>query len=297
MLERFLDRPRIAYIREVVDIYGRAAGGLLANGLAFAALFATIPVALVTLGLAGWLVDDPRIQASLASALVRAFPPLRELITGSLDALTTGAPIASIVGLVGLVWTVSQLYVALDVAVSRIFSDVPERDGLRRAARGFLWVGLFCGAVIVVIVAGSLAGLADAFLPAGFPLGAALISIVTSVPALVVVAIGAVISIYRVLPARTPAWSSLLLPAMVVAVVVVALAQAFVLLAPRLVGFAALAGALATLFIALVWLSLTFQALLYGAAWVRVRDDRARRAAPSDLGGAAAATESGRRGE
>ena len=34
------------------------------------------------------------------------------------------------------------------------------------------------------------------------------------------------------------------------------------------------AGSLATAFIALAWLSFTFQALLYGAAWVRVRDDR-----------------------
>ena len=47
----------------VLDIYGRAAGGLLANGLAFSALFAAIPTTLLVLGLAGWVAaGDPAVQ-------------------------------------------------------------------------------------------------------------------------------------------------------------------------------------------------------------------------------------------
>ncbi|HWO49611.1 MAG TPA: hypothetical protein VNM42_07050, partial [Solirubrobacterales bacterium] len=81
-----------------------------------------------------------------------------------------------------------------------------------------------------------------------------------------------------------------------VGVVIVLLSQLFVFLAPRLVGIAALAGSLATAFIALAWLSFTFQALLYGAAWVRVRDDHAR-AAASALAGTAAPAEPGGGGQ
>ena len=51
----------------------------------------------------------------------------------------------------------------------------------------------------------------------------------------------------------------------------------FAFLAPRLIGAAALLGTLATVFAALAWLALSFQALLLGAAWVR---DRAERYAP-----------------
>src|SRR5207342_1459388 len=58
LLGRFLDRPRIARIRAVLDIYGAAAGGLLANGLAFSALFASIPTTLLIVGVAGWLTND-----------------------------------------------------------------------------------------------------------------------------------------------------------------------------------------------------------------------------------------------
>ena len=69
---------------------------------------------------------------------------------------------------------------------------------------------------------------------------------------------------------------------------------------PRLVGVAALAGSLASAFIALAWLSFTFQAILYGAAWVRVRDEIADRAAveaSAGLGGPAPSAEPSSRGE
>ena len=75
------------------------------------------------------------------------------------------------------------------------------------------------------------------------------------------------------------------------------LTQVFTFLVPRLVGVAALAGSLASAFIALAWLSFTFQALLYGAAWVRVREDERIRPASAGLGGAAAPAEPGGGGE
>ena len=81
-------------------------------------------------------------------------------------------------------------------------------------------------------------------------------------------------------------------------VVIVVLSQAFLFLAPRLVGAALVAGSLATAFVALAWLSFTFQVLLYGAAWVRVRDDpAAARSAGSALAGTATPAEAGVRGE
>ena len=54
ILERVLDQPQVAGSCAVLDIYGRAAGGLLANGLAFSALFAAIPTPLLILGIAGF---------------------------------------------------------------------------------------------------------------------------------------------------------------------------------------------------------------------------------------------------
>jgi YihY family inner membrane protein len=297
ILERFLDRPRVAELRAVLDVYGRAPGGLLANGLAFAALFAAFPVALVTLGVAGWLVDDPTVQGQLARAIGALVPPLRDLVDAALVTLSDGAALTSAVGIVGLVWTVSQFYVTLDVAFARIFADRQERNVFRRAARGFVWVAGLVGVVVALIVGGSLAAVAEAFLPASTwaltEFGRAL----SSVPVLTSIGVGAVAVVYRVVPPQAPTWNAIWLPSLVAGVAIVALSQLFLFLAPRLIDAALVAGSLATAFIALAWLSFTFKALLLGAAWVRVRDDRAAaRSGASVLAGAATTAEaSGRR--
>ena len=49
----------------------------------------------------------------------RRLPPLRDLVDQALLTLSDGAAITSAFGLVGLVWTVSQFYVTLDVAFAR----------------------------------------------------------------------------------------------------------------------------------------------------------------------------------
>jgi uncharacterized BrkB/YihY/UPF0761 family membrane protein len=88
--------------------------------------------------------------------------------------------------------------------------------------------------------------------------------------------------VYRFVPPGHIKWRSLGLPTVVVAVALAALAQGFVLLAPRLIGAAAVLGTLATVFAALAWLGLSFQAILLGAAWIAEREsrDRKRRGLP-----------------
>ena len=292
ILDRFLERPRVAFVRDVLDTYGRAAGGLLANGLAFSALFAVVPTVLLMLGLAGWLVGDTATQQALVDALADVFPPLRELLEAILASITQAAALTSIIGFIGLIWTVSQFHGALDVAFARIFSDRPERDIVRRTARGFLWVALLLAGVVAAIILGGLATLLDAFIPESVPLTGRIAAVVTSPLALLAFSVGAVLFLYRTMPPVAPAWPAIRLPAVIVGIVIVVLAQVFTFLVPRLVGSVALAGSLAAAFVALAWLSFTFQALLYGAAWVRVRDVER-----SALGGAAPAAEPGGGGE
>jgi membrane protein len=268
-----LERPPIVLLRAVLDVYGRAAGGLLANGLAFSALFSAIPSTLLVLGLAGWVAaGDPAIQQQVTDALVAALPPLAELIRDSVDAITDGAALASIVGVVGLIWTVSQLFSSLDTAFARIFADEPERTGLRRTVRGLLVV-VVLGVVGIAVIAGLgvLAAL-DAVSGAQGSLARGVAGLLGSPLTLTVIIGAAVIMGYRFLPPKPPDWRALLLPAVVVGVVLVVFSQAFTFLVPRLVGAAELAGSLASGFVALTWLSFSFQALLLGAAWVRVRE-------------------------
>lgn len=294
LLAHVLDRPRVVGVRRGLEIYGRAAGGLLANGLAFSALFAAIPTTLLVLGLGGWIASgNPKATERIANALIQAFPPLTDLINGALNALGQGAALTSLIGVVGVMWTVSQLYGALDVAFARIFAEAPERDLVRRTVRGLLVIALIGGAIVAFVVLVSLAGLIDAVAPTEVPIAGLIVTVMRSVPFLTAIAIGAVLATYRALPPTAPRWRSAALPSIAVGVAILVLSQVFITLVPRLVGVAALAGSLASAFIALAWLSFTFQALLYGAAWVRVRDEFADRAASAALRGPAAPAEPG----
>lgn len=295
LLAGFLERPRILSARKALDIYGAAAGGLLANGLAFATLFAAIPTVLLVLGVTGWVAaGDEAIQDRVTDALVAALPPLADLVRSAVEAITDGAAFTSVVGAVGLVWTVSQLFGAFDVAFARIYAGEPERGAIWRTVRGILVVGILGAGVVTVVVVLVLVAAFEAGGrapdPAAADVGDTLASpvVMTAVTALVVMAA------YRLLPPRPPSWRAMLVPAVVVAVVLAILGQVFGFIAPRLVGVAELAGPLASGFVALAWLSFSFQALLLGAAWVRVRDERVGSAA---LERPAAPAEAGRRGE
>ena len=82
--------------------------------------------------------------------------------------------------------------------------------------------------------------------------------------------VGVVLVIYRIVPPRSPSLRSAVVPAIVAGLGIYLLSQVFLFVAPRIVG---VAGSLASAFVALAWLSFSFQILLVGAAWVRVRDD------------------------
>lgn len=297
LLGRFLDRPGVVEVRAVFDIYGRAPGTLLANGLAFAALFTTIPLALVTLGVAGWLIGDPALQAQLAAAIGRLVPPLAEFVDQALVAVSEGAALTSLVGVAGLAWTLSQFYATLDIAFSRIFTGDPARGLVGRTARGFAVVAGLIAVVVVLIVVGSLAAAAEALLPASASALTAVGEIVSSFPVVAAIGVVAVMVVYRFVPATPPRGLAIVLPSIVVGVVIVGSSQLFLFLAPRLVGAEAVAGSLATAFVALAWLSVTFQALLLGAAWVRIRDANRGGMDGSALSGAAAPAEPGAGGE
>ncbi|MBA2373409.1 MAG: YihY/virulence factor BrkB family protein [Chloroflexi bacterium] len=266
----FIERPRVKYLRMIIDAYGSIGGGLLANGLAFSALFAAVPTSLLILALAGFAARDPQFQARLVERLGTAFPPLRELLQDALAAVSLGAGVSSILAFIGLVWAVSQFYSTLDVAFARIFRDTPERDIARRTLRGFVWVLILVGLVVAAVVATSVASLVDAILPTEVPIARLTVGLLSSPLAMLAGAIGIVALAYRVLPTTTPGWPRVLMPAIVVGSVIVALTQGFSLLAPILVR-SSVVGSLTAVFVALAWLSLVFQAVILGAVWVRIR--------------------------
>lgn len=225
---------------------------------------------------AGVFIADPATRASVIGTIAAVLPPVSDLAGAIADEVTKNAAPGSILGVVALLWGASRFAVAFQDAIARVTGGVRRRSLFRSNLDA-----LFAVVLLVLAILGST-------LLAGFTtfldLGRGLPSLAVVDRALglafgvlpVVVAIVAVAAVYRSVPIPGPAWGSVLAPAVVVGLVLSLLLRLFVYVAPRLIGAAALLGTLASVFAALAWLSLSFQALLLGAAWTAEREaDRA----------------------
>jgi membrane protein len=270
---RFLDRRAPRRIRTILAAYGRIGGGILADGLAYNALFALLPALLIVVAVIGFIVHDPVRQASIINAISAQLPPLRDLLTRTFQAISEGATEVSIVGVIALVWGASRFARALDTSFSRVFNRTPERSIIRRSLVGVASVIVLIVAVVVALALASLASfvMADLGEPILLPnLGRLGILNPLVTASATSVGVGAV---YRFMPAHHPRWRAIRLPAVVVGVAVGLFTQAFAFIAPRLIGIAALYGAIAAVFAVLAWLSILAQLLLIGLLWVRFREE------------------------
>jgi membrane protein len=260
--------------RRVLDRYDAAAGGLLAGALAYAALFAIVPAVLLIAGVVGLVVADPSAREALIETVVGVLPPVRDLIEVVLTEVARDAAPVSIVGAVVLVWGTSRFVVAFEGAIARVMGGDRHRGLFASNLVALGAVVLMIGAILLSSV---LSGIV-AFLEAGQALGVipffgdALALALGLLP--VIATMAAVILVYRVVPVPAPRWGAVIVPGVTVGLALTILARLFAFLAPRLIGAAALLGTLATVFAALAWLALSFQALLLGAAWVRDRVER-----------------------
>ena len=271
LVDRLLAWGPVDMTKRVVTRFGDASGGLLAGGLTYSALFALLPALLLLGSVLGFLVDDPVRREGIVESIGESLPPLRGLVSESLQQLTEGAAGAGTFGLIGVAWGASRFYGSLDDAFGRIFTHSVKRGFVAQTVRGFvsilLLISVFIGALVLTGIASFLAEQTT-----GRFLGdnRGFWAVVTPLMTLALFVAGMAV-IYRVVPGRHIPWRSIRLPAVVVGVVLTLVTQTFSLIAPRLIGSAALYGTFVAIFAAMVWLSAGFQVMLLGAAWIRER--------------------------
>jgi membrane protein len=230
-------------------------------------------------GAAGLVYADPVAREQAVAVFAGVLPPLRDVIDAVLAEAARGAAPVSIIGAVALVWGTSRFVVAFQDALGRVMGSSRRRGVLAQNLGALAAVVL----MILAIPASAVLSAVTDFLAAGQASGvfqALGFAVSLALQALPIVAtIGAMILVYRIVPRPAPAWRATLLPGLTIGIVLTVVARVFAFLAPRLIGTAALIGTLTTVFAALAWLSLSFQAILIGAAWVSERDEALRNAA------------------
>jgi membrane protein len=269
--------PAARTLVAVLAVFDRAGGGLVAGGLAYAALFALLPALLLVLSVVGLLVGDLATRERLAHTISVTLPPLEGVAREAVEQIANGAVPTGIVAFVALIWGSSRFYSVLDRAFAHVFDDARRRGELERTLRGLALTVLVIGLPAAVLLAGSVAtwavDAADTAPEAVAMGGAARTALRFGEPlALAVTFVVATALVYRFVPARRVPASAFRRPAITAGIALAAFTQAFALLAPRLVGSAAVYGTFVAVFALLVWLSVGFNVLLLGAAWTRVRE-------------------------
>jgi membrane protein len=257
----------------VLEAYDGAGGGLMVGGLAYAAMIALLPGLLLMLSIFGMLIDDPTTREQIVAAIANAVPPLEEIARTAFKQVSAGAVPTSVIAFVGLLWGASRFYSSLDYAFTRIFHGARRRNELQRTVRGIIVTGLLVALPLAALIAGSLANWVLELAPnleiPGIVQG--LLHLATPVGSFLLFVTGTAL-VFRFVPGdRVPvrAWR---LPAVLVGIVLAAFTQVFTFVAPRLTHTAAIYGTFVAFFAILAWLSITFNVLLFGASWTRVRE-------------------------
>ena len=212
----------------------------------------------------------------LLARLIGYFPPLADFFSASLDGVVSARGALSIIGLVGLLWGASNFYAGLDEVMRRIFPGGMVRGPVDRRVRGLITVVGLLLLLVGTVLLSSVWALVNQ-LVGQFAVWSYVVPIIS-----LAVFVAVVLIIYLLVPTAPPSFRAALPAALVAGVGIGLLTNLFGVLAPWLIGGLSAFGVIATAFGVLISLNFSYQSLLYGAAWARLRRDREKHAVSVD---------------
>src|SRR5690348_12537001 len=146
--------PAVRTLMAMLEVYDGAGGGLTSNVLAYSALVALVPGALLVASSIALVITDPAMQQRLVDAIATAVPPLEDIVESALQTVSQGAVPTTIIALIGLLWGSSRFYAALDYAFSKVFRAERRRNEVVRTLRGLLVTFLLVALPVAALAIG-----------------------------------------------------------------------------------------------------------------------------------------------
>ena len=109
--------------------FGREGGSFLAQAIAFNALFAIFPLALLSIAILGFAYGSTQGELRAIELISTVAPGLQAIIADNLENVIAFRNISGIVGLVAVIWSGKNLFMALAYALDRAL-DVPKHRTL-----------------------------------------------------------------------------------------------------------------------------------------------------------------------
>lgn len=248
--------------------FARHKASFLAATVSYYAFLSLFPLLLFVISLLGFFLESAKIQEEVLSYVHRVLPVSGQLIESNLRAIVEQRESVGLVGLVGLLWTGTEVFSALEYALNTILSVPTPRHFLKHRLFAFLLVISGALLVSVSLIATSfvspLKGLLLYYAPDA---GSAIALLLPAVSVLVAVAtsIGIFFLTYSLVPNAYSAWGDLWLGAVAGGLIWEVAKYAFGWYLGSLARYDILYGTLGAVIALLVWIYLSGMILLFGA--------------------------------
>jgi membrane protein len=262
-LKAGVGRAANTYPGRLIQAYGGSQAGNYASGLAFTAFISMFPLILGMLAILGIATQSPHARSSFLNGVLTFFPvDARSTLIGTLDTVRQHSGLLGAIGIVGLLWSGSSLFVSMEFALGRMVG-ARQRDFLRQRAMTILMTGIFVVAVVATIFVNSSLSVLNGVAVLGPIVGLA-------------VWMGFMSAVYRLVPNRTyrlrQMWPGILLAA--------TLMELLTLLWPLYTnlahGFSTYGQTFALFFLLATWLYFLAQFILLGAVANRMHAGQPR---------------------
>jgi membrane protein len=247
----------------------------MAASIAYFSFFSLFPLLVGVVAGASLFLDRVEIQSRLDRMLSGDFPGSADFLRTNIEALTEQRGAASIASVLGLLWSASKMFGAMNRGINLAFG-VPKRHPFYLSRLRYF--AMTVGMSLLLLVAVSVSTAVDLVTQLdltrfGFD-GTLFSSLGGRVASLVSVFV-TVILIYKLVPYERLAWRDILLGALAATLLFELGKALFVLYLGNVGNLEAVYGSLTSVIVLLLWLYFSARVLLFGAEICAVRiDDR-----------------------
>ncbi|MHB0856818.1 MAG: YihY/virulence factor BrkB family protein [Anaerolineae bacterium] len=200
-------------IRGALDRYAQVRAGQAAASLAFYAFFSLFPLLLVLVFVGSFFVTSQVAFRQVLTTLSQVLPISQEVIEGNLREVLEIRGTLGGIGIVSLLWSASNYFVALSDSINRAWTDAPRRNPLEQR----LLAVTMLGGVILLVTLSLVANAVVALLPRWADRFLSEPELVQT-PLAVVLAYGVpwslalltFILLYRLVPRKSPPWRAVI---------------------------------------------------------------------------------------
>jgi membrane protein len=247
----------------------------MAASIAYFSFFSLFPLLVGVVAGASLFLDRVEIQSHLDRILSGDFPGSADFLRSNIEALTEQRGAASIASVLGLLWSASKMFGAMNRGINLAFG-VPKRHPFYLSRLRYFAMTVGMSLLLLVAVGVSTAvDLVTQLDLTRFGFDGTLFSSLGGRVASLVSVFVTVILIYKLVPYERPAWRDILLGALAATLLFELGKALFVLYLGNVGNLEAVYGSLTSVIVLLLWLYFSARVLLFGAEICAVRiDDR-----------------------